>query len=267
LTSTVGLETCTYQRTTGLRRAGALDLFVSTTRMMPRMPSMLWMEENMMEGSLVFSMQGMIDQIMIGGEVAEEGEEGEEEVIETGEGRGVVADLVEEETGHAVVEGEMKEEIEVEIEGEIEVTPEKSTAGGGVTAQIDLTDPEIENFEKDPTKHCKSYQSCCTEVFTEVAIFIVTQMLKNCNFFDSRCAFVCCKFFIANFIRFFLAAGPSQRSWGRFLEGRGVGTSLPVSSFLSGRTGVAVTGSSPELQWLGIVQKIAVEIGTSSVQL
>jgi len=228
---------------------------------------MLWMEENMMEGSLVFSMQGMIDQIMIGGEVAEEGEEGEEEVIETGEGQGVVADLVEGETGHAVVEGEMKEEIEVEIEGEIEVTPEKSTAGGGVTAQIDLTDPEIENFEKDPTKHCKSYQSCCTEVFTEVAIFIVTQMLKNCNFFDSRCAFVCCKFFIANFIRFFLAAGPSQRSWGRFLEGRGVGTSLPVSSFLSGRTGVAVTGSSPELQWLGIVQKIAVEIGTSSVQL
>ena len=31
------------------------------------------------------------------------------------------------ETGHAVVEEEMREEIEVEIEGAIEVTPEKST--------------------------------------------------------------------------------------------------------------------------------------------
>ena len=35
---------------------------------------------------LLFS--GMIDQIMIGGAVVEEGEEGEEEVTETEEGRG-----------------------------------------------------------------------------------------------------------------------------------------------------------------------------------
>lgn len=150
MTSTVGLEMCTYQRTTGLRRAEGLDLFASTTRMMPRMLSMLWMGESMMEGSLVFSMQGMIDQIMIGGVVVEEGEEGEEEVTETEEGRGVAAGLGEEETGLAVVGEEMREEIEVEIEGVTEVTPEKNTVGGGVTAQIDLTDPEIENFVEDP---------------------------------------------------------------------------------------------------------------------
>jgi len=182
LTSTVGLETCTYPRTTGLRRAEGLDLFASTTRMMPRMLSMLWMEENMMEGSLVFSMQGMIDQIMTGGEVVEEGEEVEEEVTETEEGQGVVAGLVEGEIGLAVVGEEMREEIEVEIEGVTEVTPEKSTVGGGVTARIDLTDPGIENFEEDSIKHCKSYQLCCTEVFTEVAIFLLLKKLKNCNF-------------------------------------------------------------------------------------
>jgi len=51
LTSTVGLGTCTYPRITGLKRAGALDLFASTTRMMLRMRSMHWMDENMMGGS------------------------------------------------------------------------------------------------------------------------------------------------------------------------------------------------------------------------
>merc|ERR1719427_2316771 len=116
-------------------------------------------------------MQGMIDQIMTGGEVVEEGEEVEEEVTETEEGQGVVAGLVEGEIGLAVVGEEMREEIEVEIEveieGETEVTPEKSTVGGGVTARIDLTDPGIENFEDDSIKHCKSYQLCCTEVTPE----------------------------------------------------------------------------------------------------
>merc|ERR1719427_1008386 len=107
-------------------------------------------------------MQGMIDQRMTGGEVVEEGEEVEEEATETEEGRGVAAGLVEGETGLAVVGEEMTEEIEVEIEGVTEVTPEKSTVGGGVIARIDLTDPEIENFVEDPIKHCKSYHLCCT---------------------------------------------------------------------------------------------------------
>merc|ERR1719427_43518 len=107
-------------------------------------------------------MQGMIDQIMTGGEVVEEGEEVEEEVTETEEGQGVAAGLVEGEIGLAVVGEEMTGEIEVEIEGVTEVTPEKSTVGGGVIARIDLTDPEIEKFEEDPIKHCKSYHLCCT---------------------------------------------------------------------------------------------------------
>merc|ERR1719427_2398903 len=124
-------------------------------------------------------MQGMIDQIMTGGEVVEEGEEVEEEVTETEEGQGVVAGLVEGEIGLAVVGEEMREE----IEGVTEVTPEKSTVGGGVTARIDLTDPGIENFEEDSIKHCKSYQLCCTEVFTEVAIFLLLKKLKNCNLY------------------------------------------------------------------------------------
>merc|ERR1712025_783048 len=51
----------TFQRITELRRAGVLDLFVSTTRMMLKMQLMLWMEENMMAGNCVYSMQDTTD--------------------------------------------------------------------------------------------------------------------------------------------------------------------------------------------------------------
>jgi len=137
---------------------------------------MPWMEENMTVESLVFSMQGTTGLIMIGEEGVEEGEEVEEEVTGTGGGRGVVAGLVEGETGHAVVGEEMIEEIEVETEGAIEVPPEKNTVGGGAIARIDLTDQEIENFVEN-LEHCKSYQMCC--ILNRSCYFVVTLIFKK----------------------------------------------------------------------------------------
>ena len=76
--------------------------------------------------------------------------------------------------------------------------------------------------------------------------------------------------YVVNFLKrisseLFFSRGSKPAEFGRFLEGRGVGTG-PVGQFpvfLSGRTGIGVIGSSPELQIHGTVQKIAVEIGIS----
>jgi len=84
--------------------------------------------------------------------------------------------------------------------------------------------------------------------------------------FVNRCAIVCCEFFKReSHPNFFLAAGPNQRSLGGFWRGGELGPVGQFPVFLSGRTGIGVIGSSPELQIHGTVQKIAVEIGISRV--